>query len=145
MRPFKIETLRFLYAIILHLLGLHDSFKLLKRQVTETDKLTVMCILYNIYPSPSRSPLCSISLTCSSLIFPVLFITSRNSDMETFPSPFLSKPSRKVCEWMNTLKLLIITFECHQKKLLIMREVFLLFRHTYFLRLQCLRSNVKVY
>ena len=96
MRPFKIETLRFLYAIILHLLGLHDSFKLLKRQVTETDKLTVMCILYNIYPSPSRSPLCSISLTCSSLIFPVLFITSRNSNMETLPSPFLSKPWREM-------------------------------------------------
>ena len=56
MRPFKIETLKFLYAIILHL-GLHDSFKLFKRQVTERDIINDCVSPLKYLPIPIQVPL----------------------------------------------------------------------------------------
>ena len=75
----------------------------------------------NTYPSPSRSPCCSICLTCSSLTFPVLFITSRNSVMETFPSPFLSNPPTKVLKinsWIYCLFIHILPLKAIKRNFL---------------------------
>ena len=81
------------------LILLHYHFKLLERKwpgrryIANIEHLQTFLQLYSFtHPSPSRSPLSSNSLTWTSDTFPLLFIISRNSASDTFPSPFLSKP-----------------------------------------------------
>ena len=80
--------------------------------------------VYNFtHPSPSRSPLSSNSLTWTSDTFPLLFIISRNSESDTFPSPFLSKPKCFHLYKVASLVQIISTSESCKKELSVVGQI----------------------